>query len=241
MNNTLIIGASSAIAQAVATQLKQENSNNYVVCISSKEFPTSPTSLPADLQWWRFDYNQASIEAVIHELKQQGQRFNQVFIFNGQLHNNELEPEKKLEDLNLDNLKPLFECNTLIPAFWISRLPSLLSKDSSKIVVLSARVGSISDNKLGGWYGYRASKAALNMFVKTTAIELQRKNKNATIIAFHPGTTDSPLSKPFQKRLPEGQLRQPADVAEGLLALCDTLTPQNTGAFYDWRAEHIPW
>ena len=110
-----------------------------------------------------------------------------------------------------------------------------------KIIVFSARVGSISENRLGGWYSYRASKAALNMMIKTDAIELARRNKNIKLIAFHPGTTDTPLSKPFQNNVPANKLFTCEFVAKQLLSIVDECELDQSASFLDWQGESINW
>ncbi len=109
------------------------------------------------------------------------------------------------------------------------------------MAVLSAKVGSIADNRLGGWYSYRASKAALNMLVRTTAIEWQHRLPNATVLALHPGTTDSRLSRPFQQRLPPGQLHSPTRTGEALSRIIDSAEPEVSGRFYSWDGSLLPW
>lgn len=238
MANTLIVGAASAIARALAKQISERDSGSQLVCISSK---ATPSGLPENVRWRRLEYNETDIDAVVNELQQQGLRFGRIFICNGQLHNHEIQPEKKLEDLQLQNLRAIFNANTFIPVLCLSRLQPLLDCKRTTITLFSARVGSISDNQLGGWYSYRASKAALNMLVKTASVELKRRSKNSVLISFHPGTADTPLSRPFQKNLPSGQLRTAAQVAEGLLTLCENLTPADTGKFFDWKGEELQW
>lgn len=238
MGNSLIVGAASAIAQALAKQIASNEDSNKLVCISSKD---APDELPVGAQWQRCDYQEASVNAVVGDLLQQSLNFERIFICNGQLHSDTAQPEKKFEDLQLDTLQAIFNANTFVPALWLSRLRPLLNQKKSVIVVFSARVGSISDNRLGGWYSYRASKAALNMVLKTAAVELKRRSKNTALIAFHPGTTDTPLSLPFQKSLPEGQLRTPVEVVDGLLTLCKHLTAEDSGKFFDWKGDVLPW
>ena len=108
-------------------------------------------------------------------------------------------------------------------------------------MLFSARVGSISDNRLGGWYSYRASKAALNMMIKTAAIELARRAKNIKLIAFHPGTTDTPLSKPFQKNVPENKLFSAEFVAKQLLDIVENTPIDQSPSYLDWQGETINW
>ena len=117
----------------------------------------------------------------------------------------------------------------------------LLRQDNKAVfAALSARVGSISDNRLGGWYSYRASKAALNMLIKTAAIEQARKYKNKIVIGLHPGTVDTALSKPFQGNVPGGKLFSPQQSATYLLNVVNDVTVDNTGQLLDWNGKVVP-
>jgi NAD(P)-dependent dehydrogenase (short-subunit alcohol dehydrogenase family) len=132
--------------------------------------------------------------------------------------------------------------NALTPMLWIKKLISILSgKSPCKIVVFSARVGSISDNRLGGWYSYRASKSALNMMLKTTSIELARRDKNIKLVAFHPGTTDTPLSKPFQRNVPANKLFTCEFVAKQLLSIIVEIPFDQQVSYLDWQGKKINW
>ncbi|MBJ7537231.1 SDR family NAD(P)-dependent oxidoreductase [Marinomonas transparens] len=117
----------------------------------------------------------------------------------------------------------------------------LQGNEATQVAVFSARVGSISDNKMGGWYSYRASKAALNMLIQTSAVEYARRAKNVKLIAFHPGTTDTPLSKPFQHAVPEGRLFSADFVATRLLAIMNNVKMDNKAAYLDWNNQTIEW
>ena len=129
-----------------------------------------------------------------------------------------------------------------VPALYLQALYRyLIKKPNIKVLVLSAKVGSISDNRLGGWYSYRMTKAALNMLVKNLSIEVERVNKTASLVTLHPGTTDTPLSEPFQKNLPEGQLQTPQQTAKRLLKVSDSLKPEQTGQLLNWDATQIPF
>ena len=119
-------------------------------------------------------------------------------------------------------------------------LPLLPKQGKSIFASLSAKVGSIGDNRLGGWYSYRASKAALNMLVRNFAIELARTHREASVVALHPGTVDTGLSEPFQANLPPGQLTSPAQAAKHLLDVIDGLTPAESGRAFDWKGEEVP-
>ncbi|NCQ64500.1 MAG: SDR family oxidoreductase, partial [Alphaproteobacteria bacterium] len=126
------------------------------------------------------------------------------------------------------------------PALIAKHFLPLLPRDRRSVfAALSARVGSISDNGIGGWHSYRASKAALNMLVRNYAIELGRTHKHAVCVALHPGTVDTALSQPFQSNLPEGQLTAPAEAAGNLLRVIDGLTPEDSGHLFDWAGERV--
>lgn len=158
----------------------------------------------------------------------------------GLLHDTRQRPEKSLRDLDPARLAQVFAVNAIGPALLMKHLlPRLPRKGRAVFACLSARVGSIGDNRLGGWYGYRASKAALNQFVRTAAIELARTHPEAICVALHPGTVATRLSAPFVR---EGQpLLTPAEAARHLLAALSGLQAANSGEFIDWRGAPIPW
>lgn len=151
-------------------------------------------------------------------------------------------PERSLRALEAVRMEQLFHINTIAPAI-IARhvLPLLPREGRSVFAVLSARVGSIADNRLGGWHSYRASKAALNMLMRNFAIEMRRTHRDSVIVALHPGTVDTALSTPFQKGLPEGQLTAPDKAAANLLSVLDGLGPQDSGGFFAWNGAPIPF
>ena len=136
----------------------------------------------------------------------------------------------------------VIEANTVTPMLWLKNLlPIMTGKEPCKVVVFTARVGSISDNKLGGWYSYRTSKAAINMLLKSAAVECSRTAKNIKIISFHPGTTDTPLSKPFQKNVPEHKLFTSEFVANQLINIVKDSDIDGQASFLDWQGKDIPW
>ena len=139
----------------------------------------------------------------------------------------------------------MLSSNALTPILCIQAILPLLNQQTPCVITaLSARVGSIEDNKLGGWYSYRASKAALNMLFKTAAIELARRAKQTRLVLFHPGTTDTELSKPFQKNVPKDKLFSPDFVAEQLYTLLqqpEQLTDIGQPAYIDWQGKNINW
>jgi NAD(P)-dependent dehydrogenase (short-subunit alcohol dehydrogenase family) len=160
----------------------------------------------------------------------------------GLLHDGALKPEKALDDCKPDNLRRLFEVNTIGPLMVASAL--LQAQDRQRrftYAALSAMVGSIGDNRLGGWYGYRASKAALNQFIRTLAIECRVKYPRATILAIHPGTTDTDLSRPFQRNVRPGKLYSAATTAARILRVIGAAEGTRSGRFLNWDGSELPW
>ncbi len=162
----------------------------------------------------------------------------------GFLHDAEarIRPEKRLEDLSADGLMQNFAVNAMAPALIARAFIGLLSHQERAVYAsLSARVGSITDNRLGGWYAYRMSKAAQNMFTRGLAIESGRRAKQLISLALHPGTTDTALSEPFQSRVPDGKLFTPEFAAGKLLDVIDGAGIEDSGRFLAWDGEPIPW
>jgi NAD(P)-dependent dehydrogenase (short-subunit alcohol dehydrogenase family) len=147
-------------------------------------------------------------------------------------------PEKKLDDLNSIQLTEMFNTNTIGPALTIKHFSKLLDPQHSVMAMLSAKVGSIEDNRLGGWYSYRASKAALNMIIKTASIEFARTKPNVALIALHPGTVNSNLSQPFR-----GQQigRDPLEAASNMFHVLETVSKEDSGSFLTYSGEKLPW
>jgi NAD(P)-dependent dehydrogenase (short-subunit alcohol dehydrogenase family) len=166
--------------------------------------------------------------------------FDLVFVATGVLHGEGIAPEKRLGDLDRDRLLRAFSVNAVGPALVAKHFMPLLTKHGRSVFAcLSARVGSISDNRSGGWYGYRASKAALNMLVRTIAIEGARSRPELVCVALHPGTVDTGLSKPFQRGVPAERLFTPAFAAERLLTVMEGLTPEDSGGCFAWDGARV--
>jgi NAD(P)-dependent dehydrogenase (short-subunit alcohol dehydrogenase family) len=160
----------------------------------------------------------------------------------GLLHDGELQPEKSLADCQAENLKRLFETNSIGPLLVARTLfPAQGRRRRFTFAVLSAMVGSIGDNRLGGWYGYRASKAALNQFLKSLSIECRHRYPSATVLAVHPGTTDTALSRPFQSRVAPENLATPDATAARILRLVGNAGAAQHGQFLHWDGSEIPW
>ncbi len=156
----------------------------------------------------------------------------------GVLHTQDWMPEKKLDDLNSQQLNELMNINAIGPALTIRHFTKLLDPQNGIMVTLSAKVGSIEDNRLGGWYSYRASKAALNMLIKTAAIELSRSKPKIVLIAMHPGTVNSQLSKPFRGE----QIGRPASEAVSeMFQVIENLETSDSGSFLSYTGEKLPW
>ncbi|MGA0242292.1 MAG: SDR family NAD(P)-dependent oxidoreductase, partial [Candidatus Marinamargulisbacteria bacterium] len=160
----------------------------------------------------------------------------------GALHNHDYQPEKKLSQINNRQLAWTYHANAIVNAGILRAIsPKMAKKTPSIMGFLSARVGSISDNRLGGWYAYRSAKAALNMLIKTASIEMARYNKQLCIIGIHPGTVDTELSKPFQSRVPNPQLFSPDQSAEAIFGhILNVVTSQYSGKVLAWDGTVIP-
>jgi NAD(P)-dependent dehydrogenase (short-subunit alcohol dehydrogenase family) len=128
-----------------------------------------------------------------------------------------------------------------VPALWLKYLVKVMAKDKASIVFFSARVGSISENGLGGWYGYRASKAALNMFVKTASVEYKRRSPNTTLACYHPGTVDTNLSKPFQANVKQGKLFTVDFTVSKLLHHMEGFDAEQSPYYIDWEGKTIQY
>ncbi len=163
-----------------------------------------------------------------------------LIIATGILDDGKLLPEKSLRDLDIESMRHCFTVNTFGPALVAKYfIPHLPRERRSVFAALSARVGSISDNHLGGWYSYRASKAALNMMIKNTSIEVGRRYKHAVILGLHPGTVKTELSQPFQKNV-KHDIFTPTDAANHLLTVIDKVTPEDTGKCFAWDGQELP-
>lgn len=161
----------------------------------------------------------------------------------GLLHDGDgMQPEKQLSEVSPETLQRSFAVNAWGPLLVAKHFARLLPRRERAVFAsLSARVGSIGDNGLGGWYAYRASKAAQNMFTRNLSIELPRRHRGTLVVALHPGTVDTDLSAPFQSRVPERQLFDAPRAAGQLLAVIDGLDKDDNGGFFAWDGQPIPW
>jgi NAD(P)-dependent dehydrogenase (short-subunit alcohol dehydrogenase family) len=217
----LVIGSSGGIGAALAAALT--NRGWQVTGLSRSQNGLDVTS-------------EASVEAALAPL--QGP-FQRIIIATGALEIGDHSPEKALRQISADGMMAQFALNTIGPALVLKHAIRLLPRDEPAVIAaLSARVGSIGDNRAGGWHSYRAAKAALNQIVRGTSIELARSHKNAICVALHPGTVATKFTEKYLGRHPAVP---PADAAAHLLAVMDSLTPAQSGHFFDWAGAEVPW
>lgn len=221
METALIIGSSGGIGGAVCRDLA---SRRVAVTQLSRSGDGFDLTQPAD---------------TVRMLEDLPAPFDLVLVASGALEINGAEPEKSLRLVSAQAMMDQFALNAVGPALVLSQAHHLLPRDRrSVIAVLSARVGSIGDNRLGGWVSYRAAKAAVNQIVHTAAIELARSHKNAICVALHPGTVRTAFTEKYLARHPAVE---PEQAARNLLNVVDGLTPSDTGSFYDWAGNQVPW
>lgn len=188
--------------------------------------------------------DEPAIEAAAAEVAAGTDRLHLVVNCAGVLHGGAaaLAPEKRLADVRSASLVEGFSVNAFGPLLVAKHFERLLAhRERAVYASISARVGSIGDNRLGGWYAYRGAKAAQNMFTRTLAIEWARARRNVVCIALHPGTTDTDLSRPFQANVPPDKLFAPERTVRQLLEVIDRLTPADSGHFLAWDGSRIPW
>ena len=237
--NAAIIGASGGIGAGFAHHLRSCGTVAGLLKLAR----SVPHDRANDADWLAIDLeNENSIKLASDSIKRGVGELHLVIVATGILHNGEeLKPEKTWRQLSGPAMASAFKLNTIGPALVAKHFLPLLAKDRKSVFsALSARVGSIEDNRLGGWHAYRASKAALNMVIKTLSIELAHRNPKALCVGLHPGTVDTRLSKPFQRGVAPERLFSPADSARHLLNVLDRLTPEDSGHVYAWDGVRIP-
>jgi NAD(P)-dependent dehydrogenase (short-subunit alcohol dehydrogenase family) len=185
---------------------------------------------------------EADIEAGVAVIKTIAPELQFVINCVGFLHEGDITPEKALRQLQPMNLTRYFQVNSIGAALLAKHLLPLLNhKHPNIFATLSAKIGSIEDNRLGGWYGYRASKAALNMLLKTASIEYGRRSQQTAIVLLHPGTTDTRLSAPFQRGVPPEKLFSVEKTVDLLLNVLENVTQDDNGSFFSWDGSQLPW
>lgn len=186
--------------------------------------------------------DELQIAAVMQQIQAQTSALHYVINSVGVLHEGEMQPEKSLRQIGSEQLLRYFQVNSIGAMLLFKQVQPLIKhQERSILATISAKVGSISDNNIGGWYGYRASKAALNMFIRTTAIEYKRTCPQAILVALHPGTTDTRLSLPFQRNVPPEKLFSVERTVEQLWTVIAGLTPSDSGEFFSWDGSRLQW
>ena len=235
-----VIGASGGIGGALADEIERCAAVTKVFRLSRSR----PRVEAVEGTWYHLDLEvEDSIADAAAQLKRTAGELHLVIVASGILHQgDDIQPEKTWRALSGPAMETAFRLNATGPALVAKHFLPLLAKGrKSAFAALSARVGSIEDNRLGGWYAYRASKAALNMLIKTFSVELARRNPEALCVGLHPGTVDTALSKPFQANVPEAKLFTPAFSARRLLSVIDGLGPDHSGRIFAWDGSPIPF
>ncbi|WP_415888952.1 SDR family NAD(P)-dependent oxidoreductase [Neptuniibacter sp. SY11_33] len=237
--NVVLIGATGGIGSALIKHLLQDSDVGHIFAFSRLS-AEKPIELCNDkVTYGYLDlYSEKSISQLGVLLE--NVELDLVLVCSGLLHDDQTQPEKRLSQVNMENFQKLFHINATAPMLIAQQLVPLLNKKRKVVfAVISARVGSISDNRLGGWYGYRASKSALNMLLKTLSIEIQRKLPQSIIVGLHPGTVNTMLSQPFQSKVPADKLFSPEQSTSYLLDVIEGLRPEQSGRIFAWDGAEI--
>lgn len=230
----VIVGASGGIGRALVEELCATPLIEVVALARRHQPDLSVRQLVIDVE------DEATIVEAADALRD-GASITRIFIATGLLHADGLAPEKSNSALDASRLMRLYAVNAVGPALVAKHFLPLLPKSGRSVfAALSARVGSIGDNRLGGWHGYRASKAALNQLIRTMSVELARTRSEAIMVGLHPGTVDTRLSQPFQANVLDRKLFTPGYAAERLIAVCDALRPEDSGGVFAWDGRRIP-
>ncbi|MEL7310996.1 MAG: SDR family NAD(P)-dependent oxidoreductase, partial [Pseudomonadota bacterium] len=183
-----------------------------------------------------------TIQTAIDHIQQKSGQLEWIINTVGLLHEGEIQPERRLADVDPSNVLRVFAVNSVGPLLLVRYAAELLPRQAPCVVAnLSARVGSIGDNRLGGWYSYRASKAAQNMLTKTMSIELRRRYKRVRCVALHPGTVATELSAPFRGGVAKDKLFDAETSARHLMNVLENLNDEDNGKFFAWDGQEIPW
>ncbi len=223
MKSALIIGSQGTIGTALVDNLQ----GAYLV---------------TEINQSNCSYQEDELEAYASKFAETD-GFDLIICCIGALHNERIAPEKRLRDLKAGVLQEYFRINVVLPALCLRYFVPLLKKQdqTSVYISLSAMVGSIGENALGGWYGYRSSKAGLNMLLKTASRELRHSHRNSAILAVHPGTTKGDLSLPYAGRVDPKKYYSPKQTAERIVSIAESVTAQDSGKFLNWDGREIAW
>lgn len=240
--SVVVIGASGGVGAALVQVLASSDAVSDIVACTRSGSRADTASAQTKIVPWRLDLtDEASIAAAATGAAELPD-LRLVIVASGLLHDGPtLQPERAYRQLDPGNLARVFAINAIGPALVAKHfLPRLAPKGRAVFAALSARVGSISDNRLGGWYGYRASKAALNMMLATLAIESAQRRPDTIVVGLHPGTVDTALSAPFQRNVPAGKLFTAEQSAAHLVRVIDGLSPGDSGRVLAWDGSTVP-
>lgn len=248
--NALIVGANGGIGLGFVKKLLHDESIAKLYVTYRRQNQDSTVELldlartyAQKLRCFSLDLtDESQISQTVERIKQETSHLHLAINCVGILHQGKLQPEKSLKSLNSEQLLRYFQVNSISAALLAKHLlPLFRHRDRSIFATISAKIGSIGDNYLGGWYGYRASKAALNMLMRTAAIEYRRVSPQTIVVTLHPGTTDTQLSQPFQKHVPPEKLFSVERTVTQLLNVLETLNEGDTGQFFSWDGTRLPW
>lgn len=235
----MIFGASGAIGQGLCKHIQSDpNCAELITAGRRKGVLSQVRHLPISM-------DEPSTFADVIESAHQNAGLDLVMVATGVLHTPQYGPEKSWREINSAWMQDVYKINTILPSLIAQNALPILARTSKQFncktvyAALSARVGSISDNRLGGWYSYRASKAALNQIIRTLSIELSRKAPMSLCVGLHPGTVDSGLSKPFQRNVTKTALLHPDESSRHLLSVIDGLSTNHSGRIFDWKGEEV--
>ena len=235
MKSIAIIGSSGAIGRAFLDAYIADKEVSNIYSISRTEVESNDERIihiNIDVT------DEVSVKAAASKIGEN--RLDKLIVATGILHTELFGPEKSIKDIKIENFVKIFSVNAFGPALIGKYFLPLMKKDKKSIAAfLSARVGSISENKLGGWYSYRASKSALNQIIKNFSIESKRTNPAGIIIGLQPGTVKSKLSEPFQKNVKKGKLLLPKDSVKSLIRVIESVMQNDSGKIFDWKGEEI--
>lgn len=245
MTQILIAGVSGAIGAALARQLLDREPETTVIGLC-RDPGTVRDRIPDRrlqlVRWNAESGNHGELSNSLAEVLGRNGELDTLIYAAGLLHDDQVFPEKRIEDFDAAVMARSFAVNcTGFGSLVRSAVPYLRHRRFKRIAAVSAKVGSIGDNRFGGWYAYRCSKAALNMLVRNLSVELPRRCRPVSCVAVHPGTTESPLSAPFQQSLAQLQVHTPRETARNLLAVIDGMDEQTNGRFYNWDGNELPW
>ena len=235
--SAIVFGASGSVGRALTEQLLAEGRFGEVIAAVRGE-----AAVPQGARRAGFDLDDEA--SILAAFEQATGPLALVVVATGMLHDQDsgIFPEKTVRSLDAAAMAKAFAINAIGPAMIAKHAAShLVRHERSVFAALSARVGSIGDNRLGGWHSYRASKAALNMLLRNLAIELVRSHPRAIVAALHPGTVDSRLSAPFRRSVAPGKLFTPDRAASQLLSVIESLTPADSGGLFSWDGQLLPW